>query len=581
MKSSLASILKNIDVRKIAPVIIIALMATFFILLCADSVSYKSRTRDEHRHMVRGIMLLETWDYRLNKHHPIFANTLNAVPAVLNDQLVVPSTDSEAWENADKDTLAGELVEINGGSRFFVPDILNWSRLITSAFIAVTTVALGFVIWKEWGSIVAVIWAALMLFEPNIIANSRLVTTDAWIVPLVFGATLTLYFYMKSSTRARLILFIILSFLSLITKYSAVPIALLWLLLLWFHEMQKSKDKKFIKRSLLALKIPTLIILSWIILMTAAYGFQFKTMADTNYADVERTEAHLDNISGLTKSVSFLRAPLQNAYTSLKLPFAEYFIGFFENVLLHDAYGHDSFLYGMYAKTGWWYYFPLALFVKMPVSIIIGVLALAVVTAKKILAQKPKLIQSIKSYRLKPSHILIIVPFFFFLLSMRSNINLGVRHILVVFPFLFLALAVYTAKFLRKGAIPIVIVSILGLWFAVSTFSIHPHYLEYFNEIAGGPENGYRYLLDSNLSWGQDAFLVEDYVSEAQLENDVHVNPLNEVSDGIVVIDVDLLMGRDVAKREKTSWLREPLLSGEIEPIDRIAYTYMVFEIEE
>jgi hypothetical protein len=31
-----------------------------------------------------------------------------------------------------------------------------------------------------------------------------------------------------------------------------------------------------------------------------------------------------------------------------------------------------------------------------------------------------------------------------------------------------------------------------------------PHYLAYFNEFAGGSANGYRYLVDSNLDWGQD-----------------------------------------------------------------------------
>ena len=32
----------------------------------------------------------------------------------------------------------------------------------------------------------------------------------------------------------------------------------------------------------------------------------------------------------------------------------------------------------------------------------------------------------------------------------------------------------------------------------------YPHYLSYFNELAGGAENGHRVLLDSNLDWGQD-----------------------------------------------------------------------------
>ena len=33
---------------------------------------------------------------------------------------------------------------------------------------------------------------------------------------------------------------------------------------------------------------------------------------------------------------------------------------------------------------------------------------------------------------------------------------------------------------------------------------IAPHYLSYFNSFCGGPSEGYRYLVDSSLDWGQD-----------------------------------------------------------------------------
>ena len=44
----------------------------------------------------------------------------------------------------------------------------------------------------------------------------------------------------------------------------------------------------------------------------------------------------------------------------------------------------------------------------------------------------------------------------------------------------------------------------LGLWYAGGTLLQHPHHLAYFNELAGGPANGWRLLVDSNLDWGQD-----------------------------------------------------------------------------
>ena len=41
-------------------------------------------------------------------------------------------------------------------------------------------------------------------------------------------------------------------------------------------------------------------------------------------------------------------------------------------------------------------------------------------------------------------------------------------------------------------------------WYIGASTYIHPHYLAYFNEFVGGPGNGYKYLVDSNLDWGQD-----------------------------------------------------------------------------
>ena len=41
---------------------------------------------------------------------------------------------------------------------------------------------------------------------------------------------------------------------------------------------------------------------------------------------------------------------------------------------------------------------------------------------------------------------------------------------------------------------------------AIVAMAIWPHYLSYFNFLAGGPAGGHRHLIDSNLDWGQDLF---------------------------------------------------------------------------
>ena len=54
------------------------------------------------------------------------------------------------------------------------------------------------------------------------------------------------------------------------------------------------------------------------------------------------------------------------------------------------------------------------------------------------------------------------------------------------------------------GRSGLALVGLLGAWYAGGTLRQHPHHLAYFNEIAGGPANGWRLLVDSNLDWGQD-----------------------------------------------------------------------------
>jgi hypothetical protein len=47
-------------------------------------------------------------------------------------------------------------------------------------------------------------------------------------------------------------------------------------------------------------------------------------------------------------------------------------------------------------------------------------------------------------------------------------------------------------------------VALLLAWQAATVLRVHPSYIAYFNEIAGGPDGGAEWATDSNLDWGQD-----------------------------------------------------------------------------
>jgi hypothetical protein len=88
---------------------------------------------------------------------------------------------------------------------------------------------------------------------------------------------------------------------------------------------------------------------------------------------------------------------------------------------------------------------------------------------------------------------------------MLSRLNLGVRHVLPAYPF-FLLLTGFAVAELLNGPRrwPRVMLALVGTWLLVGTLRVFPHFLSYFNEVAGGPRNGIHWLVDSNLDWGQD-----------------------------------------------------------------------------
>jgi hypothetical protein len=89
--------------------------------------------------------------------------------------------------------------------------------------------------------------------------------------------------------------------------------------------------------------------------------------------------------------------------------------------------------------------------------------------------------------------------------ALTRGLQIGHRHLLPVYPFLFVAAGEAAARLWswRRPA-GLAVAAALGLWYAGGTLRQHPHHLAYFNEIAGGPGNAWRLLVDSNLDWGQD-----------------------------------------------------------------------------
>jgi hypothetical protein len=182
----------------------------------------------------------------------------------------------------------------------------------------------------------------------------------------------------------------------------------------------------------------------------------------------------------------------------------------------HDIIaGRTTFLMGQYSEHGWWYYFPIAFAIKTPLPMLILLLAAIAVNFKSQISNLKRGIRFAWSWN---TLALIPFPLIYFASAMIQPFNIGYRHLLPVLPFVFVLIGIQVAG--RKSQVaghrsitlsphhlvslsPCLLVSALLVWQAIGTVRILPDCLAYFNELAGGPENGYKWLVDSNLDWGQ------------------------------------------------------------------------------
>jgi dolichyl-phosphate-mannose-protein mannosyltransferase len=158
--------------------------------------------------------------------------------------------------------------------------------------------------------------------------------------------------------------------------------------------------------------------------------------------------------------------------------------------LYGDHIDYQHYLFGkIFAEPVWYYYFA-ALFVKTPVSTLLLIIISVYVT----LRYRPN--RDVVVYLLIPAGIIMFICCF-------DRTNLGLRRILPAYPFL-LSYISFAYFYPKSGKLKIVLFNILLAWNVAAVISVYPHYISYFNVLAGGARNGPEFLDNSSIDWGQD-----------------------------------------------------------------------------
>ncbi len=167
----------------------------------------------------------------------------------------------------------------------------------------------------------------------------------------------------------------------------------------------------------------------------------------------------------------------------------------------------------------------------------------------------------------------LLVPsaFFFIYLSFFFHFHIGFRYILPVLPLLFVFVSQLAEHRPTRTGLQLT-TGILLLLHAISSLTVYPHYLAYFNEPSGGPLNGWRYLIDSNLDWGQDrAYARWVYAPGSPVP--VIQNPRRPVA-GRIMVNVNSLVGFKPGQDKRYAWLRE-----NFKPVDHVGYSFLVYDV--
>jgi hypothetical protein len=319
-------------------------------------------------------------------------------------------------------------------------------------------------------------------FNPVALAIGHLVLTDPGLALFLPLAVWMWSRFLAKPTRGRAMMAGAALAGALLTKFSAILLlptgVLLWAIAGW----QRRRDSFWLKQSAVGALICG--VTAWALVCLLYFPM---------YAPPPEIAPARADALGVPHWWRFFRAVLVPA-------------GYFKGigiVLAHSQAGHASYLLGEWSPRGWWYYFPAAFFFKTPVALLL-LTGLAVALALRdwrawgILEWSP-----------------VVAVAVYFASSMLSHINIGIRHILPVYALLAALIGAWCGR--AAGKLRLIAVGLAGALALVAILA-HPFYLQYFNELCGGPANGYKYLADSNLDWGQDALRLKRFADQHRLD---------------------------------------------------------------
>jgi len=493
--------------NRIANVSAVFLLSIVF-LLCLFSVKDDSLTMDELAHLPSGYSYLVKKDMRLNPEHPPLIKDLSAFPLLFIKDINFPSDIDEWKEGINEQWTFGNYFLFKAGNP--VDKMIFWARIPMICVLLV----LGFYVFKwtkeKYGNMPGLVALFLFSFSPTFLAHGRLITTD---VGAALGMFIAFYYFLKAlknPVKKNIILSGIAFGIAQLLKFSAIMIAPLFVFLAFIWFIQKSGGLKQV------FKVLSLTFLIGLLLVCVVYQYHV-----LNYP----SERQISDIEYIVNSppIGFLQPLLVfMAKTPVLRALGQYLFGL-SMVFKRTLGGNTTYFLGEVSAAGWKNYFPVVYLIKEPItfhfltllSLFCGFFYIKQPFWKKPFARLNKWIKNHFTEFAIYSFLAL-----YWLSTLTSNLNIGVRHLLPTLPFIIMLVCGGVKEILKGPSLKTkyIVLGALLLFQAVSVVSVFPHFLSYFNELVGGPENGHIYSVDSNLDWGQDLKRLKKWTDENDVE---------------------------------------------------------------
>ncbi len=554
-----------------------SLMLALMLGLAFFSMRGDSGTFDEVAHLPAGYSYITQKDMRLNPEHPPLIKDLAGLSVLIWSKITetkinVP-TDIKAWQ---KD-INGQW---EFGNNFLYKSGNPAESIFLAGRLPMLLILLllGIYIfsWTRqlFGNNAALLALFLFSFSPTFIAHSRYVTTDVAAAAGFFIATYYFIYWLKKPSAWNLICAAMFFGLAQLIKFSLfllIPffglLTLIWIVIKISNKQSLSQSNKLPNADLRqeakepAIKIIWRYLSNLILIIAAGYVFIVIPVYSYHVINYPPQKQASDitailNTSGGAPSGQVLdscknleyikRCPREISIwlAEKSIParaLSQYMYGLIM-MLQRAEGGNTTYFLGQISAAGWPTYFPIMYLLKEPLaSHILTLIALILIISPFV---KGGLRGILKRQKIPPSPPLlkggensffswlnlnfeivamILLIAIYWYTSISSPLNIGVRHVLPTFAFIYIIIAAAIATWMAKGKKIIryskyAAVGILLSWQAITIFAIYPSFLAYYNEIIGGPKNGYKIATDSNLDWGQDLKRLAKWTEENKIE---------------------------------------------------------------